>query len=443
MLSICESGTSERPLISRRTLLEVGSLALGTFTLADYLRCRAQAATPSQTPRDTAVIHLFMGGGPSHIDMYDLKPEAPAEIRGEFRPISTSVPGIQISEHLPHLAGAIERVAIVRSVAHRDASHLPASHWMMTGYQPPPATTTNLNPYCGALVAKIRGANVAGMPAYVSIPRRQLLGSSAYLGAAYNPFTIESDPNSPNYAVRNLNFPGGMDASRLHDRQGLLRRLDRLRSDVDRYGEFAGLDKFSREALDMVTNTRAQEAFDLNREAIATRDRYGRTSAGQGCLLARRLVEAGVTFVTVLSGGEWDTHSNNFSTLKNKSLPPVDRALAALVSDLQQRGLDRRVMLLVSGEFGRTPGINAQAGRDHWPGAFSVLFAGGGLKVGQVVGATDSRAMYPVTHPYSPGDILATVYHFLGIDTRQEFHDRTGRPIRVLSEGQPIAELLA
>jgi hypothetical protein len=443
MLSIWEADSCERLRVSRRTVLRVGSLALGTFCLADYLRCRAQAATSSRSLPETAVIHVFMGGGPSHIDMYDLKPEAPAEVRGEFRPISTSVPGIQIGEHLPFLARAIQRIAIVRSVAHGDASHLPASHWMMTGYQPPPSTTTNLNPYCGALVAKLRGANVAGMPAYVSIPRRQLLGSSAYLGPAYNPFTIESDPNSANYAVRNLNFPAGMNASRLHDRRDLLRQLDRMRGDVDRYGELAGLDKFSREALEMVTSTHAQEAFDLGREATATRDRYGRTSAGQGCLLARRLVEAGVTFVTVLSGGEWDTHSNNFSTLKNKSLPPVDRALAALVSDLHERGLDRRVLVLVSGEFGRTPKINAQAGRDHWPGAFSVLFAGGGLKVGQVIGATDRRAMYPITHPYSPGDVLATVYHFLGIDTRQEFHDRSGRPIRVLGEGQPIRELLA
>jgi hypothetical protein len=443
MLSIWESGIFDRRRISRRTLIELGSLALGNFTLADYLRCRAKAATSAQSLPDTAVIHVFMGGGPSHIDMVDLKPDAPAEIRGEFRPISTSVPGVQICEHLPHLAKAMKRLAIVRSVAHGDPSHLPASHWMMTGYRPPPSTTTNLNPYCGALVARTRGSNVAGMPAYVSIPRRQLLGSAAYLGAAYNPFTIESDPNSPGYAVRNLIFPGGMDAARLQNRQGLLRQLDRIRGDVDRRGEFAALDKFSREALEMVTGTRAQEAFDLSREAIATRDRYGRTSAGQGCLLARRLVEAGVTFVTVLSGGEWDTHSNNFSTLKNGSLPLVDRALAALVLDLCERGLDRRVMVLVSGEFGRTPKINAQAGRDHWPGAFSVLFAGGGLKVGQAIGATDSHAMHPITHPYSPGDVLATVYNFLGIDTRQEFHDRSGRPIKVLDEGRPISELLA
>jgi hypothetical protein len=441
MLSIWESEAAANHRVSRRTLLKVGSLALGNFTLAGLLRHRAEAAAVA--PGDTAVIQIFMGGGPSHIDLYDLKPAAPAEIRGEFNPISTALPGVQIGEHLPYLAQVLDRVAIVRSVTHTNANHLPASHWMMTGYQGAPTTTTNVNPSCGALVARIRGANVAGMPSYVSLPRRQLLGGAAYLGTAYNPFTTESDPNSQQYGVRNLNFPLGIDAARLEDRQGLLRRLDRLRADLDRNGELAGVDKFSREALEIVTSARAQAAFDVGREDAATRDRYGRTSAGQGCLLARRLVEAGVTFVTVLSGGEWDTHTNNFSTLKNKSLPPIDRALAALVSDLYQRGLDRRVLILVCGEFGRTPKINAQAGRDHWPGAFSVLFSGGGLRVGQVVGATDTRAMYPVTRAYSPGDVLATMYHFLKIDMRQEFHDRSGRPMRVLGDGKPISELLA
>jgi hypothetical protein len=440
MLSIWESLNADRR-VSRRTLLEVGSLALGGFTLADFLRARAQAGTPDSA-RDTAVIQIFMGGGPSHIDMYDLKPEAPAEVRGEFRPISTSLPGVQISEHLPHMSRVLEHVAIVRSVTHANAGHLPASHWMMTGYQPGPATTSNVNPSCGALVARARGPNAEGMPPYVSIPRRQLLGAAAYLGAAYNPFTTESDPNSPTYAVQNLNLPLGMDARRLRDRRSLLRGLDRMRADVDNHGELAGIDKFSREAMEIVTSSRAQQAFDISREDAATRDRYGRTQAGQGCLLARRLVEAGVTFVTVLSGGEWDTHVNNFSILKNKSLPAFDRALAALVSDLHERSLDRRVLVLVTGEFGRTPLINAQAGRDHWPGAFSVVFAGGGLRVGQVVGATDSRAMRPITRAYSPGDLLATVYNFLDIDTRREFVDRSGRPVRILTDGHPIPELV-
>jgi hypothetical protein len=429
--------------ITRRTALQVGSLALGSFTMADYLRCRAQGAASQHAADGTAVIQVFMGGGPSHIDLYDLKPKAPAEIRGEFRPIATDVRGVEICEHLPHLARAMRHIALVRSVSHRNAGHLPASHWMMTGHEPPPSTTTNVNPACGALVARLRGPNVAGLPAYVSIPRAQLLGGAAYLGAAYNPFTIGSDPNSPRYAVRDLKLPGGVSVARLQDREGLLRHLDDLRHDADRETEFANLDKFSHEALEIVTSSRAQDAFDLRREPKAMRERYGRTSAGQGCLLARRLVEAGVTFVTVLSGGEWDTHANNFTTLKNKCIPLVDRALAALVTDLHERGLDRRVLVLICGEFGRTPGINPLAGRDHWPGAFSVLFAGGGLKVGQVVGATDDHAQYPITHAYSPADVLATVYDFLRINTRREFLDHSGRPFRVLSDGRPIPELFA
>jgi hypothetical protein len=442
VFTIGDSATIAHRHLSRRTVLRIGSLALGGFTVADLLRCRAQAGD-GQPARDTAVIQVFMGGGPSHIDLYDLKPDAPAEIRGEFRPISTSLPGVYVSEHLPNLAKALTNVAIVRSVTHANAGHLPASHWMMTGYQPPQSTTTNVNPSLGAVVARTRGPNVTGMPAYVSIPRRQLLGAAAYLGPAYNPFTTESDPNSANYAVRNLSVPDGIDAPRLEDRRALLARLDRMRSSTDRYGELAGLDKFSRAAMDIITGSRAQQAFDIAREPSAVRDRYGRTPAGQGCLLARRLVEAGVTFVTVLSGGEWDTHRDNFRILKNRSLPPIDRALAALVFDLYERGLERRVLLVVTGEFGRTPKINQYAGRDHWPGAFSVLFAGGGLRVGQVVGATDRRAMFPTTRPYSPGDVLATVYNFLGIDPSREFHDRSGRPLRILGEGRPIAQLIA
>jgi hypothetical protein len=426
--------------MSRRAMLRVGSLALGGLTLAELIQRRAEAATPVRA-EDTAVIQVFMGGGPSHIDLWDLKPDAPAEIRGEFRPIATPVPGIHLSEHLPHLAHAAQHLAIVRSVAHKTAGHLPASHWMMTGYEPPPSTTSNVNPSIGALVAKTRGPNDSGMPAYVSIPRRQLLGAAAYLGPACNPFTTESDPNARDFSVRNLNLPPDISAARLEDRRGLLAELDRLRADADRRGELAGIDKFSREALDIVTGSRAQQAFDIAREPAATRDRYGRTSAGQACLLARRLVEAGVTFVTVLPGGEWDTHRDNFAILKNKSLPPVDRALAALAAELYERGLDRRVMLVVSGEFGRTPKINPLAGRDHWPGAFSVLFAGGGLGVGQTVGATDQKAMYPIAQPHTPGDVLATVYNFLGIDTSREFLDRGGRPVRMLGEGRPIVEL--
>jgi hypothetical protein len=448
MLSIRDMADHSRA-ISRRAALQVGTLVLGGLTLADLLRERAEAAGAANETRvdalpdkDTSVIQIFMGGGPSHIDMYDLKPHAPAEIRGEFRPIATDLVGVQIGEHLPHLAKTMSRVAIVRSVTHKNAGHLPASHWMMTGYEPPPSTTTNVNPSCGALVARAKGSNAVGMPGYVSIPRKQLLGGASYLGVAYNPFTTESDPLDEKFAVRNLKLPAGLNAARLGDRQALLHAFDRMRSDLDRQGDLAGTDRFGRQALDIISGARAQAAFDIQREKAATRDRYGRTAVGQRCLLARRLVEAGVTFVTVLSGGEWDTHVNNFATLKNNSIPPFDQALAALIDDLYERQLDRRVMVIVYGEFGRTPKINPQAGRDHWPGAFSVLFSGGNLRVGQVVGATDSQAAYPTSDPYTPGDVLATVYQFLGIDGRREFLDRAGRPLRLLPEGSPIGPLL-
>lgn len=425
--------------LGRRAFLKVGALSLGQLTLADQLRHRALAGDDPTEP--TAVIQIYMGGGPSHVDMYDLKPNAPKEIRGEFQPIPTNVAGFQICEHLPHLAQVMDKLAIVRTVQHANAGHLPASHWMMTGHQPSPNTTSNVNPSLGSVVSRFRGANHPSMPAYVSIPRRQLVGASAFLGAAHNPFSPESDPSSKNFEVINLKLGKGMDVPRLEDRQGLLKSLNRFQAVTESENGVDGIDKFSRQAMEMVTSGRALKAFNLNDESLEVREKYGPTSAGQGCLLARRLVEAGVTLVTVLSGGEWDTHANNFSILKKDSLPRIDRAIAALVSDLRERGLDRRVMVVAYGEFGRTPLINANAGRDHWPGASSVLFAGGGLKVGQMIGRTDAHAAFPISRSYSPGDVLSTVYQFLKIDARQEFHDQR-RPISVLPEGQPIAELI-
>lgn len=438
MLSFAQERTGKGNRITRRTVLQIGSLAFGSLTLADWLRDQARAEPGKRVPRDTAVIHVVMGGGLSHIDSLDPKPDAPAEIRGEFGTIATSIPGTRVTEHLPYMAKALRHFVVVRSVRHTNPSHLPASHWMMTGYQPPDTTRTNINPYCGAVVSKLRGPNVAGLPPYVSIPRRQSLGGPGYLGAAFNPFTTDSDPGDPNFAVPILRFPSGMNAERLRDRQALRSDFEHLAIQADQTSD---LDTFQRQAIDIVAGRRAQEAFDLRRENAATRDRYGRTAAGQRCLLARRLVEAGATFVTVLSGGEWDTHKDNFTILKNQSLPLVDQAFAALATDLAERGLDRRVLLLISGEFGRTPTINQDAGRDHWPGAFTVLFSGGGTRVGRTLGATDRHGRAPTTHPYSPGDVLATIYQHMGIDTQHILHDRTGRPLPILPEGKAIAEL--
>lgn len=435
--------------LGRRGFLKVGGLACGAWTLADQLRLGAelQGATEERAVggkskvSERAVIQIFMGGGPSHLDMYDLKPGAPREIRGEFSPIATSVNGIRISEHLPRQAAVMDKLAIVRSVCHTNPGHLPASHWMMTGYEPTVAFSTNINPSVGSVVSRLRGPNVPGLPGYVSIPRKQLLGGAGYLGTAFNPFTPESDPSKNDFAVKNLSMSKGMDKGRLEARQELQREFDRLKREIENQEEFTGIDQFSKEAYDLVTSDRAAEAFDLSKEDPKLREKYGYTSGGQGCLLARRLVEAGVTFVTVLSGGEWDTHVDNFSRLKNDSLPKMDHAISALVTDIYERGLQDRVLIVANGEFGRTPKINKDAGRDHWPGAACVTFSGGGIRVGQVIGETDPQGAFPITRRYTPGDVLSTVYHFLGVDTKQEFRDHNQRVYPVVPEGGPIREL--
>jgi len=427
--------------MNRRSFLRVGFLGLAGLTLADHLRLKASAAERGQATRDTAVILLWLGGGPSHIDMYDLKPDAPAEFRGEFRPIATNVPGTRISEHLPHEARIMDKISVVRSATHTNAGHGMGTHWMLTGYVPTIEINDNLNPSCGSIVARMRGANAPRMPAYVCVPNPPPSANAAYLGVAYNPFSPSSDPNSPGFQVRDLRLMPQIDLSRFRNRRELLRGVDNLRRDVDIQGTADGYDRFYREAFEIVTSENCRNAFDIHREEPRLRDRYGRDSWGQSALLARRLVEGGATYVTVNMGG-WDTHNNNFQSLKTNNLPRYDRAIAALIQDLHERGLDRRVLVISYGEFGRTPRVNTTAGRDHWPGAMSVVFAGGGLRMGQMIGTTDSRAEYPTSRAASPQDVLATMYHVLGIDYRHEFHDAGQRPIPILNEGRPIEELL-
>jgi hypothetical protein len=428
--------------VSRRSFLKVGFLGLAGLSLADHLRLRARAAEQGRPARDTAVILVYMGGGPSHIDTYDLKPEAPAEFRGEFKPIPTSVPGVQVCEHLPWHARNMHRMAVVRSLTHTNAGHGMATHWMMTGYVPTVDTTENQNPSCGSVTARLRGANAPRLPAYVCLPDRAGAGDASYLGVANNPFTPGSDPNDPNFQVRDLQLTPRVDLARFNDRRHMLKRLDSLRRDVDVRGDAAGYDRFYRDAYEIITSAETRKAFDIGAEDVRVRDRYGRDTFGQSCVLARRLVEAGVTFVTISTPYGWDTHGNNFETLRSSNLPGFDRGVASLVEDLADRGLDRRVLVVCYGEFGRTPRVNNQAGRDHWPGAMSVLLAGGGLKMGQAVGTTDPRGEYPKTRAVGPQDILATMYHALGIDYRHTFYDAGQRPIPVLNEGRPIEELL-
>jgi hypothetical protein len=428
--------------ISRRGLLRVGALSFGGLTLPGLLRRRAEARTAGQPVKDTSVILLWLAGGPSHIDMYDLKPSAPAEFRGEFRAIDTKLPGVQISEHLPLQATIMDKLAIVRSGTHTNAGHGMGSQWMRTGYQPTLEVNDNIYPSCGSVAAKLRGASLPGIPPYVTLPRAQAFAKAAYLGASYNPFSPESDPNSDAFEVRNLRLPGRVSEDRLHRRHELLASLDEMRRDLDTQGTIAGLDKFYADALEMVTSDQARAAFDIKKEDAALREEYGRNDFGQSCLLARRLAEAGVTFISVQAGRGWDTHGDNFNELKKNLLPVYDRAFTALVSDIYRRNLEGRVLVMVMGEFGRTPRINPGAGRDHWPGAMSVVYAGGGLRMGQVIGSTDSRAEYPTSRPCTPGCLLATMYHVLGIDIDHTFYDPAQRPLPVLNEGRAIEELI-
>ena len=428
--------------VSRRSFLHVGSLGIGALTLPNLLRYQAQAAESGRPANKKSVILVWLAGGPSLLDMYDLKPHAPAEFRGEFSPIRTNVSGIEISEHLPLQAGIMDKLAIVRSAFHTNAGHGMGSQWMLTGYQPTLEVNNNIYPAIGSIVAKTNGPNDPALPAYVNLPNPLSFGKAAYLGASYNPFCPESDPNSDGFQVRNLKLPGRVDLARLEERRGLLDSLDHLRRDIDLNGDIEGLDTFYRDALQMVTTDKAIKAFDIKQEDAKLREAYGRNDLGQSCLLARRLVEAGVTFVAIQAGGGWDTHGDNFKQLKDNLLPKYDRAVTSLVQDLFNRGMQNDVLVISFGEFGRTPRINSGAGRDHWPGAMSVLYAGGGLKMGQVIGATSDKAEYPTTKPYSPGCVLSTMYHTLGIDFKHPFYDSGKRPLPILSEGQPIEELI-
>jgi hypothetical protein len=430
--------------VSRRTVLKAGFLSLAGLSLSDCLRAKAMASGsgPATGAKDTAVILMFLGGGPSHMDTYDMKPEAPVEYRGEFKPIETNVQGVLISEHLPLQARHMDKMALVRTVNHSSGAHGMASHGVLTGYMPPLDSTDTFNPSCGSVTARLRGAGGRSLPAYVCLPSNPPASGAAYLGAAYNPFSSGGDPNDPEFRVRDLKINPRLDIERVQDRRSLLASLDAFRRDADLDGTAAGYDQFYRDAFEIVTGSACRDAFDIQQEDPRLRDRYGRDTFGQSTLMARRLVEAGVPFVTVNCPFSWDTHSDNFATLKNTNLPAFDQSLSALVEDLHTRGLSGRVLVVAYGEFGRTPRVNGTAGRDHWPGAMSVVLAGGGLRTGLVVGSTDAKGENPKTRPVGPQDVLATVYHVLGIDFRHEFRDAGQRPIPVLNEGRPIAELI-
>jgi hypothetical protein len=429
--------------ISRRNFLRIGSLGLAGLTLPEILQARASAAQLGSSPKNTAVIQVLLAGGPSQMDTYDLKPDAPREFRGEFKPISTNVSGASVCELMPRHAQAMDKMALVRSLSHESSDHFVGTHWIMTGYQSSPSEQQkNERPSVGSIVAKLRGPNGPGVPPYISMVNGIFGGifqSGAYLGPGFNPFNLNGDPTT-SMRVQNLEPSSGLSLERLEDRRYLLGKLDRLNRQRDISGTMDGLDKFTAQAYDMVTGRSARKALNLATEDPRLRDRYGRNRFGQSCLLARRLVEAGVTFVTI-SEGNWDHHSGIFQ-LCRQQIPPFDAAVTTLVEDIYNRGLADRVLVVVWGEFGRTPRIN-NGGRDHWPGSMSAMLAGGGLKMGQVVGATNRKGEQPTERPLRPEDVIHTVYHVLGINPRHEFPNDSGRPMPVLNQGRPIADLIS
>lgn len=447
---------------TRRSFLEAGSLALGGLGLPDLLKSRARAAENGRVPRDTSVILIWLQGGPSHMETYDLKPDAPIDYRGECTPISTVVPGIDICEHLPEHARVADRFTLIRSIAHGFANHAGGAGRFLSGYHPLRVLDPLAQfPCLGPVVSKmLDGRRDPSMPRYVASATNVYGGGSASLGPAYLPFVVGGDPNAPDFKVNNLSLAPDV-RNRLGDRRSLMNAIDGLRRDLDSSGLMDSIDHFNQEAVSLLTSDKAREAFDLSKEEPAVRDRYGRHKWGQRALLARRLVEAGTSFVTMqmqnpgIPGaiGNWDIHAVNghlFDDTRAR-LPVYDRAIAALVEDIYARGLDRKVMLVVTGEFGRTPRINPQKGtaskviqpgRDHYPGAMSVLVAGGGMQTGQVIGSTTAKGERPKTRRLDPNDLLATIYRHLGIDHEDLVPDTSGRPVPLIPHGTPIAELL-
>ncbi len=427
MLNILGQGKKLCDGITRRELLRVGGLGFAGLSLADVLRLRA-GGTPNAAPsgRGKSVIMIWLRGGPSHIDSYDMKPDAPAEIRGEFQPIATRVPGIQICEYMPRQAAIMDKLAIVRGIRSNDlGDHTP--HYIVTGFP-----DRGRRPALGSIVSYLK-PQTDGLPPYVSMMYRPdgTHESSTYTGPAHRPFVPRGE------GLANLSLARGISRDRLTDRRQLLSEFDRIRGDLDRGEAFAGHDAFNAQALEMITSPKARAAFDLDQEPIRLRERYGPFCVN--FLLARRLVEAGVTVVT-LKVGDWDTHEDNFRDMRAQ-LPLLDQGFHALVTDLHDRGLQNDVAVVMWGEFGRAPRISRIAGRDHWPDAGAAVLAGGGFPGGQVIGETDSQGGRARGTPYTPGNVLATLYRHLGIDPARTIPDHNNRPMHILDEREPVREL--
>jgi hypothetical protein len=430
--------------VTRRDCLQLGLGALLGGGLASALR--AKSSGPGALPGNAkACILIWMDGGPTHYEMFDPKPNAPAEFRGEFGTVATAVPGVRYSEHMKHLAGMLGKYAMIRSVRHDQGNHGAGNHYLMTGAPPRIpvgcGAFVSFHPSMGSVVASEKGAP-AGLPPYFSIPTMSRSGGPNFLGAKYAPFVVDGNPSSPGFRVRDVALPTGLTDDRFATRTDVRREVDTFRRETDRAAAdpAVALDEHYVQAHDLMNSAPAQAAFDIGREPERTRERYGRNPLGQRLLLARRLVEAGVPFVTVYDGG-WDHHTKLFETLKGR-LPAWDNSVSAVIEDLSQRGMLDDTLVIALGEFGRTPQINKDAGRDHWSNAMSILFAGGRTPGGRVIGATDSRGFAAVERVLSPENFVSTVYAKLGIDPGKVLYAANGRPAHLVSDPTPIRELM-
>jgi hypothetical protein len=437
--------TVTRRTISRRDCLQLGLGALLGGGLVDALRLRATASTSDVKATAKSCILIWMDGGPTHYETFDPKPAAPKEIRGQFGTIRTRTPGVQFSEHLTRLASISDRLAVVRSIRHDQGNHGAGNHYMMTGAPPRIpvgcGAFVSFHPSLGSTVAAEKGAP-EGLPAYFSMPSMSRSGGPNFLGARFAPFVVSDNPNLADFRVRDVALPRGLSGERFLSRRAIRKELDNLERFADKAAAdpVAGLDEHYEQGTRLVLSKQAQAAFDIHREPDRVRDGYGRNPFGQRALLARRLVEAGVPFITLYEGG-WDHHRDLFNSLK-KRLPTFDQTVACLIDDLRQRGLLDNTMVIALGEFGRTPRINKDAGRDHWSSAMSVLFAGGGTPGGQVVGATDVKGYAAVERVLSPENFASTVYAKLGIDPSKVLYAPNGRPAHLVSDPTPIRELM-
>ncbi len=423
--------------VSRRDVLAAGVAGAFGLNLASMLRLDAEE-TASTSGKNA--IFIFLTGGQSHMESWDLKPDA-GEMKGEFDSIATNLPELRVCEHMPYLAKQADKYTIVRNVSHTQGAHSPGQRYLQTGNRKIPSLEY---PDYGAVISKEHAAP-RGLPQYVLCPAggsNSASYSSGYLGVSQGPFTALGDPNAKDYSVRALATPKGLTIAQMESRRRLLQQVDiRFRSIDIANQNVDGMDKSYEKAFDILQSKAVRRAFDLESEKPKIRDQYGRHTFGQSCLLARRLIEAGTRCVSIYNGG-WDTHENNFRDLKSKLLPPWDQGLAALIADLHDRGLLENTVVWCTGEFGRTPKINDKgAGRDHWARAMSMLFAGGGIRLGQVIGSTDKTGSEPVGNSYSPDDAAASFYRALGIDHQKEYYTPDGRPVMLVGNGSPIKEL--